>query len=343
MAAGDDASSVALLRGLRSGAIDSAFVHRIDVCSAAPADLVADLEPVPGTDLAEDGYSSIWYFYCPKRYKNTQGKPSGHRQRAIAGGDTSWHSETRPKPVKGLDGATLCNLSYGRKEGTSRSFHRMGWCMTEYDDDEAGGGDGHVLCKVYRSSSSLARGMLKPSSSSTNPASSEQTAQRSSASKRKATADHPQARPNKISHAQACASTSSYACVDQDFYQHVDHQVQEPLLTDDRTMMPVGIDYESLFLAEEEQEQVLQNTLMTAEEEELQQNNLVTAEEQQLQQNTPFTMDGLLGGPGYDEYSSCSSSTQFTMDELFSRSSGCYGAPTAMAPPDAGFFEGLAF
>ena len=82
---------------------------------------------------------------------------------------------------------------------------------------------------------------------------------------------------------------------------------------------------------------------MAAEEEQSQQNTLVTPEEEQLQQNTPFTMDGLLGGPGYGEYGGCSWSTQVTMDELFSRSSGCYGTPTAMAPPDAGFFEGLAF
>ena len=171
------------------------------------------------------------------------------------------------------------------------------------------------------------------------PTSSEQAAaQCSSASKRKATADHPQARPSKISHAQACAS--NYSFVDQEFY----HQMQEPLLTDDQMgmPMPVCVDYESLFPAEEEQ--LLQNTLalVAAEEEQLQQNTLAIAEEQ-LRQNTPFSMDGLLGGPGYGEYGGCSWSTQVTMDELFSRSSGCYGTPTAMAPPDAGFFEGLAF
>jgi len=92
--------------------------------------------------------------------------------------------------------------------------------------------------------------------------------------------------------------------------------------------------------AEEEQSQ--QNTLVSAEEEQLQQNTLAIAEEQ-LRQNTPFSMDGLLGGPGYGEYGGCSWSTQVIMDELFSRSSGCYGTPTAMASPDAGFFEGLAF
>ncbi|KAG2544948.1 hypothetical protein PVAP13_9KG396711 [Panicum virgatum] len=330
----DDASSIALLRSLRSGAADLSFVHRADVCSADPTDLVANLEPVPGTDLDQGGYNAIWLFYCPKRYKNAQGKPSGHRQRAIAGGDACWHSETRPKPVKGLAGATLCNLSYGRKEGSSRSFNRMGWCMTEYDEE--GGGDGHVLCKVYRSSSSLAKGKLKlkPSWTSTNPTSSEQAAQCSSASKRKATADHPHARPSKISHVQACACTSSYTCVDQDFYQHVDHQLQEPLLTDDQITMPVGIDYESLFLAEEEQEQVQQqNTMVTAEVDQFQQNTLFL-------ENIQFTMEELMGGPVYGEYGGCSPNTQFTMDEMFSR---CCGPPTAVAPMDAGFFDGLAF
>nr|CAB3492515.1 unnamed protein product [Digitaria exilis] len=119
-----DDASIALLRRLRAGAAVH-FVHHVDVCSAPPEDLVADLAPAPGTDLAGDGYNSIWYFYCPKRFKNAQGKPSGHRQRAIAGGDTCWHSETAPKPVKGLEGATFCNLSFGRKEGSGRLLYRV--------------------------------------------------------------------------------------------------------------------------------------------------------------------------------------------------------------------------
>ena len=53
-----------------------------------------------------------------------------------------------------------------------------------------------------------------------------------------------------------------------------------------------------------------------------------------------FTMEELLGGPVYGEYGGCSPNTQFTMDEMFSR---CYGPPTAVAPTDAGFFDGLAF
>ncbi|XP_039781507.1 uncharacterized protein LOC120648950 [Panicum virgatum] len=409
----DDASSIALLRGLRSGAADLSFVHRADVCSAAPADLVANLEPVPGTDLDQGGYNAIWLFYCPKRFKNAQGKPSGHRQRAIAGDGTCWHSEAGPKPVKGLDGATFCNLSFGRKEGGStRAFNRMGWCMTEYDDKH-GGGDGgdHVLCKIYRSSSSLAKGKSKLP-----------TTQHSSGCKRKATGDEPQARPTKTSHKHAaCAgvdeeeflltdqqmgmppepeslcpteeeqftftmeellggpvyeeyggcspntqftmdemfSKSSGSCsmpAADDQMEEPQEQVLEPLLNDDQMTMPVGIDYESLFPAEEEQDLVQQNTMVTAEveqfqqdtlmstaeEEQLQQNNLVTAEEQQLQLNPPFSMDGLLGGQVYHEYGSCSANTQFAMDELFS---GYYGAPTAMAvaPPDVSFFEGLAF
>jgi hypothetical protein len=87
--------------------------------------------------------------------KNAKGHHSGHRQRSIVGSDTYWHPESSPKPVKDLDGATVCNLSYGHKEGSSsRSFNRMGWCMLEYDDKH-GGDDNHVLCKIYRSSSSL--------------------------------------------------------------------------------------------------------------------------------------------------------------------------------------------
>ncbi|OEL33317.1 hypothetical protein BAE44_0005662 [Dichanthelium oligosanthes] len=185
-----DGELIALLRGLRAGAVDHSFVHRVDVCSAAPAELVADLEPVPGTDLTEDGYNSVWYFYCKKRYKNAQGKPSGHRQRAIGGGDTCWHSEARPKVVDGSEGATFCNLSYGRKkQGSSgRSFDRLGWCMIEYDDTQDGGGD-HVLCKVYRSSSSLAKGKPRSSSSSSKSTSS---------SKRKAAGDHDEARATKL-------------------------------------------------------------------------------------------------------------------------------------------------
>ncbi|KAF8641901.1 hypothetical protein HU200_067611 [Digitaria exilis] len=67
------------------------FVHRIDVCTAISEDLVANIQSMPGTNLAEDGYSA-WYFYCPKRFKNAQGKTSRHRQLPITGGETCWHS-----------------------------------------------------------------------------------------------------------------------------------------------------------------------------------------------------------------------------------------------------------
>nr|TKV90435.1 hypothetical protein SEVIR_9G028700v2 [Setaria viridis] len=302
----DDASSIALLSSIRSGVADFSFVHRADVCSAAPADLVANLEPVPGTDLDKGGYNAIWYLYCPKRFKNAKGDHSGHRQRSIAGGDTCWHSESSPKPVKGLDGATVRNLSYGRKEGSSRSFNRMGWCMLEYDDQHGGGGDDHVLCKIYRSSSSLARAKSKP------------TNQRLSGCKRKATSDHAQSLPSKMSHAQACSF------VDLDFLDHV----QQPLFTDDKMAM-----LESLFPAEEEQFQHNTQPLLPAEEQQFLQHNtqsLLPAEEQQFQfeDSTRFTIGELLG---YDE----------NVDEFMM--SRCCGTPTATAPPDAGLFEGLAF
>jgi len=184
-----DEASVELLRGLRAKTVNRSFIHRADVCSAAPEELVADLQPVPGTDVTEDGYNSVWYIYCPKRYKNTRGKASGHRQRAVEpdGSKMCWHSEAGPKPVPGVPGATFCNFSYGRKEKEGASgrqrLDRMGWCMTEFDDTQGGGGD-HVLCRVHRSSSSLAKRKFKSSSSS----------------KRKAAGDHPEAPPTKLIH-----------------------------------------------------------------------------------------------------------------------------------------------
>ena len=183
-------ASVALLRSLRAGTVDQrfkVFIHHADVYTAAPEELVAGLEPVPGTDVTEDGYNRQWYIYCPKRYKNGEGRTSGHRLRAVETAGTCWHSETGPKPMEGLPGATFCSLSYGRKEkgdeGTSgrhrHRFDRMGWHMTEYDDTQGGGGD-HVLCKVHRSSSSLAKNKSK--------------------AKRTATGDHPEAPPTKVIH-----------------------------------------------------------------------------------------------------------------------------------------------
>ncbi|CAL4928316.1 unnamed protein product [Urochloa decumbens] len=62
----DDASSIALLRCLRAGAAAIDFVHRVDVCSAAPEDLVANLEPAPGTQRHDQRlfYKSV--FKCSR-------------------------------------------------------------------------------------------------------------------------------------------------------------------------------------------------------------------------------------------------------------------------------------
>jgi hypothetical protein len=37
--------------------------------------------------------------YHAKKYKNTRGDTNGHRQRAVTGGDTSWHSEISRRDV----------------------------------------------------------------------------------------------------------------------------------------------------------------------------------------------------------------------------------------------------
>jgi hypothetical protein len=179
MAAEDtgDVASIALLHRLRAGATVH-FVHHVDVCSAAPEDLVADLEPAPG--------ASVWYLYCVKKYKSTHGRPGGHRQRAVAASDTCWHSEGSAKDVDG--GGTVCNLSYGRKDG--RSFSRLGWCMMEYDDAATGGGD-YVLCKVYRSPRAQVKPKPKPTSSASK-----------TAKRKKSGGEHPEARPPKLFHGQ---------------------------------------------------------------------------------------------------------------------------------------------
>ncbi|CAD6207595.1 unnamed protein product [Miscanthus lutarioriparius] len=195
----DNKASIALLRRVRAG--DHVhFVHHVDVCDAVPEVLVADLEPVPGTGVEDDGYSRIWYFYHAKKFTNTRGKLSGHRQRAVTGGDgTSWHSEIGRKDVEGSGGGTFCTFSYGRKtEPSARSIDRMGWCMAEYDfvaadkkqDEAADDSSNYVLCKVYRSP--RAKGKSAPVSASSSKNASSKTAK-----KRKAGGDHPEAPPAK--------------------------------------------------------------------------------------------------------------------------------------------------
>ncbi|CAN6308554.1 unnamed protein product [Urochloa humidicola] len=345
-------ASINLLRGLRSGATDFTFVHRIDACAAAPEDLVAGLEPAPGTGLSDGGYSSVWLFYCPKRFKNARGKTSGHRHRAIAGGDTCWHSETRPKPVNGLDGATICNLSYGRKEeGSGRSFSRMGWCMIEYDDTHDGGGD-YVLCKIYRSSSSLAKRKSKAASHSL------------SGSKRKAAADHAQSLPaTKLSHFCGCVPVPAE--------EEQVHQLQPGTLVTEQSQQ------NTQFLLPAQEEPDLERSDIDKALQFLSEEDKIT-----------FTMDELLGIPGGGEdvvmqstpsqsqRNTCSSINELlrsygvneeallqfhqnnieplflsegehfqhnTISSIDDLLNNCSGTPRAMTPPDAGFSEGFAF
>jgi hypothetical protein len=126
-------------------------------------------------------------------------------------------------------------------------FNRMGWCMLEYDDKHNCDGDNHVLCKIYRSSSSLARAKLKP------------TTQRLSGRKRKATSDHAESLPTKMS--QSYVQTSS--SVDLDF---LDHDMLP--LTDDKMAMIKSLfsDEEPLLPAEEQQFQHYAQLLLPAEE-----------------------------------------------------------------------------
>ena len=213
----DNKASIALLRRVRAG--DHVhFVHHVDVCDAVPEVLVADLEPVPGTGAEDDGYSRIWYFYHAKKYKNTRGDTSGHRQRAVTGGGgTGWHSEIRRKDVQGSGGGTFCTFSYGRKtEPSARSIDRMGWCMVEYDfvaadkkqDEAAADSSNYVLCKVYRSPRAKGKSAPVSASSSSKKSSSKQTAK-----KRKAGGgEHPEAPPAKSIQQQEQVQQDTTAC-----------------------------------------------------------------------------------------------------------------------------------
>ena len=213
----DNKASIALLRRVCAG--DHVhFVHHVDVCDAVPEVLVADLEPVPGTGAEDDGYSRIWYFYHAKKYKNTRGDTSGHRQRAVTGGGgTGWHSEIRRKDVQGSGGGTFCTFSYGRKtEPSARSIDRMGWCMVEYDfvaadkkqDEAAADSSNYVLCKVYRSPRAKGKSAPVSASSSSKKSSSKQTAK-----KRKAGGgEHPEAPPAKSIQQQEQVQQDTTAC-----------------------------------------------------------------------------------------------------------------------------------
>jgi hypothetical protein len=179
-----------------------------------------------------------------------------------------------------------------------------------------------VLCKIYRSSSSLARAKSKP------------TTQRLSGRKRKATSDHAESLPTKKSQSHAQTSSS----VDVDF---LDHDMLP--LTDDKMAMIKSLfsDEEPLLPAEEQQFQHYAQLLLPAEEQQFQLNTqpLSPAEEQQSQHNirsplpaeeqkikyednSLFTIDGLLG-------------YHVNMDEFMI--SRCLNTPTAVAPAHAGF------
>jgi hypothetical protein len=202
---------VALLPNLCSGE-GSPFVHHADVLSAAPAEVVGNLVPAQGTDKAGDGYGSVWYLLCSKKYKSDAARPYGKRLRSIGGGKECWRAEAGPKKVEVLvDGKPIVGyfrtFSYGYKT-PAKQFKRLGWCMVEYSVD---GYDDHALCKVYRSP------RAKKASSTSNSA----VLAPSPASKRKAAGDHPKALPARSGA----------------------HQVQETRLSCDAPMMPVQVQH----------------------------------------------------------------------------------------------------
>ncbi|KAL5210524.1 hypothetical protein ABZP36_006147 [Zizania latifolia] len=149
----------------------SSFFHEVDVYSASPEQLVANLAPARGTG---DGDRRVWYMFSPVRSISSR---VARKSRVVGpNGNESWHAEGSPKNVKGSTaGGKLQKFSYKIK--TASGVVKPGWLMVEYSIP---GADHLVLCKVYRS----------PRSSSSSTASSIASI---SGCKRKAEEDHPEA------------------------------------------------------------------------------------------------------------------------------------------------------
>ncbi|KAF0912299.1 hypothetical protein E2562_013979 [Oryza meyeriana var. granulata] len=153
----DDLITLFLRPKIAKMPLEQRIINNDDVYAADPAEFVGRHRPAPGTQ----GNSSVWYFFCSPRY-TSKSASSGRRPRAIGGagaGESVWKSEGGKKAVNGVDGRRvgyLQKFSYGVYEssGSTRTFTRLGWCMTEYGLDAAAAADGaekQVLCKVYRS------------------------------------------------------------------------------------------------------------------------------------------------------------------------------------------------
>jgi hypothetical protein len=150
-----------LIELLRHGEPFSKFIHKVNAYSAAPAQLVADREPAPGTDQGH-GAGRTWYFFYPATcHQNVGGGSTRMRQRAVGDGEF-WRTEAGKKAVQDTAGGSTVGytrtLYYvaGIKNSTGTSYKRLGWCMREYWLEQQGGGADQqlVLCKVYRSNRS---------------------------------------------------------------------------------------------------------------------------------------------------------------------------------------------
>ncbi|OEL13780.1 hypothetical protein BAE44_0025204, partial [Dichanthelium oligosanthes] len=105
------------LRGLRAGAVDNSFVHRVDVCSA---DLVANLEPVPGTDSASGISTARRGTTTPKASPAATGSA---RSAAVTRAGTRRHGPRSSRDRKAARSAT-CPTGARTRDRVDRS---KGW------------------------------------------------------------------------------------------------------------------------------------------------------------------------------------------------------------------------
>uniref|UniRef100_J3LUG7 NAC domain-containing protein n=1 Tax=Oryza brachyantha TaxID=4533 RepID=J3LUG7_ORYBR len=116
----------------------SSFFHVADVYSAPPDELLAGLDPAPGTG---DGDGRVWYLFSPVRVLGSRGARKARTVVGAGGGNECWHAEGGPRDIeKSGAGGKLQKFSYKIK--TASGVVKPGWLMVLALGDQEHEGDG---------------------------------------------------------------------------------------------------------------------------------------------------------------------------------------------------------
>ncbi|XP_040377759.1 uncharacterized protein LOC107303819 [Oryza brachyantha] len=161
----------------------SSFFHVADVYSAPPDELLAGLDPAPGTG---DGDGRVWYLFSPVRVLGSRGARKARTVVGAGGGNECWHAEGGPRDIeKSGAGGKLQKFSYKIK--TASGVVKPGWLMVEYS---LPGSDRLALCKVYRSPR---KSRYSPPTPSSSPATVAPPPSVSGCKRKAEEGDHPEA------------------------------------------------------------------------------------------------------------------------------------------------------